>query len=101
MLSVHVRDSVVAHNKFYGITAYSAPGQSTTSVTVDRTSSLLNLVGLRAQGTPSFITIGNSTVTSNIMGLSTEASGNIISFQNNQVSGNVSNGSPTSVATPR
>jgi hypothetical protein len=100
-LSAHVRDSVVAYNMFHGITAYSTPGQSTTSVTVDRTSSLLNLAGVRAQGTPSFVTVGNSTIMSNIGGLSTDAGGHIVSYQNNQIIGNLADGSPTSVATPR
>ena len=96
-MSVHIRDSVAAGNTFHGITASTAAGQSPTSVTVDRSSSLLNSTGIRAEGSLAFILLGNSTVISNLTGLSSASGGNIFSYQNNQLSGNFTDGAPTAV----
>jgi hypothetical protein len=97
-VAVQIRDSVVSGNAFDGIVAQSAAGQAITSITVDRTSSLLNGAdGIRAQGPPAYVTLGNSTVISNVIGLNSVGGGNIFSYQNNQVGGNFTDGAPTLV----
>lgn len=95
---VQIHDSLVAGNAFNGISASTAaPPKATTSITVDRTSSILNgQAGILSQGSRGFVLLGNSTVMSNGIGLSTADSGTIFSYQNNQLSGNASDGaSPT------
>ena len=100
VIIVHIKDSVVANNVFNGISAYTAAGQSTVSVTVDRSSSLLNGAdGILAQGSPAYVLLNNSTVLSNITGLHSISGGNILSYQNNQLTGNATDGSPTAVLT--
>ena len=97
VIIVHVRDSVVANNVFDGIGAYTSAGHSTVSMTVDRSSSLLNGGnGILAQGPSAFVFLANSTVMSNVTGLNASG-GNILSYQNNQLTGNVTDGAPTGV----
>ena len=96
VIIVHIKDSVVANNVFNGISAYTAAGQSTVSMTVDRSSSLLNGAdGILAQGTPAYVLLANSTVLSNITGLHSISGGNILSYQDNHLTGNVTDGAPT------
>jgi hypothetical protein len=96
---VQIHDSLVAGNAFNGISAFTAaPPKATTSITVDRTSSILNgQAGILAQGVRGVVLLGNSTVMSNGIGLSTADSGTIFSYQNNQLSGNASDGASPSV----
>jgi hypothetical protein len=97
VIIVHVRDSVVANNVFDGIGAYTSAGHSTVSMTVDRSSSLLNGGnGILAQGSPAFVFLANSTVMSNVTGLNASG-GTIVSYQNNQLTGNVTDGAPNAV----
>jgi parallel beta helix pectate lyase-like protein len=97
---VQIKDSVVANNARNGISAFTAAGRSTTSITVDRSSSLLNGAdGILAQGPTGFVILGNSTVMSNTTGLHSVDSGTIFSYQNNQLTGNATNGAPTGVLT--
>jgi parallel beta helix pectate lyase-like protein len=98
MAAVQIRDSVAAESKFDGIAAYTAPGAATTSITLERSASLLNGGnGILAQGSPAFVLLEESTVMSNVSGLSAVSSGNILSYQDNQLSGNVTDGAPTGV----
>jgi hypothetical protein len=97
---VHIKDSVVSNNVFNGISAYTAAGQSTVSITVDHSSSLLNGAdGILAQGTPAYVLLGNSTVLSNITGLHSISGGNILSYQNNALTGNATDGATTAMLT--
>jgi hypothetical protein len=97
VIIVHVRDSVVTNNVFDGIGAYTSAGHSTISMTVDRSSSLLNGGnGILAQGSPAFVFLANSTVMSNVTGLNASG-GTIVSYQNNQLTGNVTDGAPNAV----
>jgi hypothetical protein len=97
VIIVHVRDSVVSNNVVDGIGAYTSAGHSTVSMTVDRSSSLLNGGnGILAQGSPAFVFLANSTVMSNVTGLNASG-GTIVSYQNNQLTGNVTDGAPNAV----
>ena len=97
---VQIRDSVAAGSLFDGISAFSQSGASVVSVTVDRSSSLLNAEdGILAQGSGTFILVSESTVISNGTGLAATAGGNIFSYQNNHLTGNVTEGAPTAVLT--
>ncbi len=101
-ISVQIRDTVVSNSAFAGISAYTAAGKSTTSITVDHTSSLLNGGdGILAQGAPAFVILANSTVMSNATGLHPVRGGSIFSYQNNQLIGNVTDGAPTAVLTAK
>src|SRR5262249_38242712 len=96
IISVQVRDSVVSNSKFSGISAFTAAGQSVTSIVVDRSSSLLSGAnGIMAQGTGGFVFLRDSTVMSNVTGLSAVSGGAILSYQNNALTGNVTDGAPT------
>jgi hypothetical protein len=98
LIAVQIKDSVVSGSVFNGISAFTAAGHSTTSITVDRSSSLLSGAdGILAQGQPAFVILGGSTVSSNVTGLHAVSSGSIFSYQNNQLSGNVTDGAPTAV----
>jgi hypothetical protein len=98
VISVQIRDSFVVDNKNHGISAFTTAGASTTSITVDRSSSLLNGGnGILAQGSGAFVLIGDSTVMSNSTGLAPVSGGSIFSFQDNQLTGNASDGAPTAV----
>jgi hypothetical protein len=102
VIAMQVRDSLAAGNEFSGISAYTSAGHSVTSVTLDRTSSLLNGgTGVLSQGPPAFVLLARSTVMSNGVGLSPVSGGSIISYQSNQLSGNVSDGTPSSVVTQK
>lgn len=95
---MQIRETAVAGSVFNGISAFT--NAATTSVTADRTSSLLNgQAGILAQGGGSFVILANSTVISNATGLSVAAGGHIFSYQNNHLSGNVSDGAPSAVLT--
>jgi hypothetical protein len=97
LMAVHVRDSVFAGNILTGIVANSAAGASTTAVTVDRSSSVLNVQkSIVSSGAPAFVLLGKSTVISNGIGLSAESGGHILSYQNNHLTGNVTDGTTTS-----
>jgi len=101
-ISVQIRDSVAVQNAFNGISAFTAPGQSIASITVDRSSSLLNGAdGILAQGAPAFVLLSASTVISNQMGLHALNNGNILSFQDNKIVGNITDGAPTAVLTTK
>jgi len=94
---VHVKDSIVTNNVFDGIGAYTSAGRSTVSMTVDRSSSLLNgSNGILAQGSTAYVFLANSTVMSNVTGLNASG-GTIVSYQNNQLTGNVTDGAPTAM----
>jgi hypothetical protein len=98
VVAVQIRDSVAGESAFDGIAAYTASGAATTSVTLERSASLLNGgSGILAQGSPAFVLLADSTVMSNGTGLNAVASGNILSYQDNQLSGNVTDGAPTGV----
>jgi len=102
VIAVQVKDSVVANNRFNGISAFTAAGKSVTSITVDRSSSVLNRqAGILAQSSNAFVIVGSSTVIGNGTGLSAVGGGSIFSYQNNQLAGNVSDGAATSVLAPR
>lgn len=99
-LSAQIRDSVVAESKLNGITSSSTGGASITSLTLERSSALLNgSGGVVAQGTNAFITLAESTVMSNVTGLSTTGGGLIFSYQDNQLTGNITDGAPTNLIT--
>jgi len=101
-ISVQIRDSVAVQNAFNGISAFTAPGQSIASITVDRSSSLLNGAdGILAQGAPAFVLLSASTVISNQTGLHVLNNGNIFSFQDNKIAGNFTDGAPTAVLTTK
>jgi hypothetical protein len=93
LIIVQLRDSVVAGANT-GIFAFTTATASPTAVTVDRTASVLNSLGIGAQG-PVFVIVGGSTVTANSIGLGSIADGNIFSYGNNQLDGNISDGVPT------
>jgi hypothetical protein len=96
LIAVQIRDSGVSGNAFNGISAYTATGQSVTSITVERSSSTLNGGdGILAQGSVGYVTLAASTVVSNVTGLHTVSGGNIFSYQDNHLSGNVTDGTPT------
>jgi len=102
VIAVQVKDSVVANNRFNGISAFTAAGRSITSITVDRSSSVLNgQAGILSQSSNAFVFLGSSTVMGNGTGLSAVDGGSIFSYQNNQLTGNVSDGAPTGVLTVR
>ena len=98
VISVQVRDSVVSDSAFSGISAFTSAGHSITSITVDRSSSLLSGAnGILAQGTGGFVSLTETTVVSNVTGLNAVSGGAIFSYQNNRLTGNVSDGAPTAV----
>ena len=95
-----IRDSVVSDNTFDGIFALTSAGHSTTSITVERSSSILNGGnGILAQGSPAYVLLADSTVISNGTGLNAVSGGNIFSYQDNELSGNVVDGAPTATLT--
>jgi hypothetical protein len=102
VIAVQIRDSVIAGNTFNGVSAFTAAGGATTSLTLDRSASTLNGgSGVLSQGPAAFVFLGNATVMGNSTGLSAASGGQIFSYQNNQLSGNVSDGAPTAVLTVR
>jgi nitrous oxidase accessory protein NosD len=99
-IAVQIRDSVAAESKFHGISAFTTVTASITSITVARSSSLLNAGnGVLAQSPRAFVLLGDATVMSNGTGLSAVSGGNILSYQDNQLTGNVSDGAPTATLT--
>jgi hypothetical protein len=93
VIAVQMRDSVSGANAFGGVSAFTAAGQSTTSITLERSSSLLNGTnGVLSQGSPAFVLLAESTVMSNGTGLNIQSGGHILSYQDNQLTGNVSDG---------
>src|SRR5262245_37584689 len=93
LIAMQIRDSVVWESKLNGVGAFTAAGGSITSITLERTSSLLNGgIGIQAQGSGAYVTLAESTVTSNVTGLSAFAGGMIFSYQDNQLNGNVADG---------
>jgi len=94
-IAATVRDSVAAGNAGAGIAAITF-GSGTTVVTVDRSASVNNSIGIFAGGTGATIRIGDSTVTGNNTGLSTNTGGTIASYGTNKVNGNGTDGAPTS-----
>jgi hypothetical protein len=100
VIALQVRDSVVAESKFHGISSFTAAAASTTAITVERSSSLLNGGnGILAQGAGAFVLLADSTVMSNVTGLNPASGGSIFSYQDNQLTGNVSDGAPTALLT--
>jgi hypothetical protein len=96
-VSVQIRDTLVAgHDQAWGIQAGTSDPASTISVTVDRSSSLLNGgPGIRAGGSTAFVLVGKSTIISNGYGLAPESGGSIFTYQNNHRTGNVFDGAAT------
>jgi hypothetical protein len=95
-IAMQIHNSVAAGNVNDGISAFTASGASTTSITVERSSSLLNGgTGILAQGSPAFVLLADSTVMSNGIGLQSVSGGNIFTYQDNQLTGNVTDGAPT------
>jgi parallel beta helix pectate lyase-like protein len=100
VIAVQIRDSVSSDNVNHGISAFTAAGQSTTSITVERSSAILNGAdGILAQGSPAFVLLADSTVMSNVLGLAAVSGGNILTYQDNQLTGNVTDGAPTATLT--
>lgn len=98
VIAVQIRDTEVSGNVFDGVSSFTTAGQATASVTVDRSSSVLNGGnGVLAQGAPGYAILARSTVISNGVGLTSTAGGHILSYQNNQLSGNAADGAPTAV----
>jgi hypothetical protein len=98
LIAVQIKDSVVSNNRFNGVSAFTAAGQSVTSIVFDRSSSLLNgQAGILSQGANAFVILGSSSVMANGIGLSAISGGGIFSYQNNQLSGNANDGA---AATP-
>jgi hypothetical protein len=108
-VTVQIRDSLVAGSRFNGISAYT--GGAVTSITMDRSSSLLNGLsvpdtsglsssGILAQGTNAFVTLAGVTVMSNKFGLTTAAGGRIFTYGNNQLFNATLDGAPPHAATP-
>jgi hypothetical protein len=98
--AMQIRDSVAAASTFDGISAFTAPGGGTASVTVQRTSSLLNgRSGIVAQGETAFVLLADATVSGNATGLSA-LGGNIISFGTNAVNGNTTDTPATAFRRP-
>jgi hypothetical protein len=96
LISVQVRDSVVANSVANGITAFTSAGHSIASLVIDRSSALLSGgSGISSQGANGFVFVTDSTVMSNVTGLSATSGGAIFSYQNNRLTGNVSDGTPT------
>jgi hypothetical protein len=67
---VHLKDSVVSNSAFGGVSAYTLAGQSVVSLTMDRSSSLLNGAdGILSQSPNAYVLLAGSTVLSNVTGL--------------------------------
>jgi hypothetical protein len=100
-VSIQVRDTLVAgHDQAWGINAGTSDPASSISVTVDRSSSLLNGgAGIEAIGGTGFVLLGKSTVISNGVGLVPMAGGSIFTYQNNHRTGNISEGLATGTLT--
>jgi hypothetical protein len=100
VIAVQIRDSVASDNVNHGISAFTAAGQSTTSITVERSSAILNGGdGILAQGSAAFVLLADSTVMSNGTGLASAGGGTIFTYQDNQLTGNVTDGAPTASLT--
>jgi hypothetical protein len=100
VIAVQIRDSVASDNANHGISAFTAAGASTTSITFERSSAILNGGdGILAQGSPAFVLLADSTVMSNVTGLAAVSGGNIFTYQDNQLTGNVTDGAPTATLT--
>jgi hypothetical protein len=96
LVAAQIRNSVISNNIVDGIFA-GASGNGIASVTLDRSSSILNAFGLRTAGSGAFILVGKSTVMSNNTGLDASGGGFLLSYQDNQLTGNVTDGAPTGV----
>jgi hypothetical protein len=79
-----VRDSVASGNGYVGIRA-DETGSGTTSMTVDRSASLNNSIGINSNGPGARIRIGDSTVSGNSVGLDATFGGEILSYGTNKV----------------
>jgi hypothetical protein len=95
VVSVHVRNSVMAGNS-QSVAAFSSAG-GIASVTVDRSASTLNQAGVIASGPQAFVSLAKATVISNVNGLFALNGGSILSYQDNHLTGNVTDGAPTGV----
>lgn len=96
LIIMQIRDSVVTGSGFHGISAFTAAGHSTVSITVDHTASIIsNQAGILSQGLGAFVIVGNSTAMSNGTGFLTADGGSIFTYQNNQRSGNLFEGAAT------
>lgn len=93
VVAVQVRDSAIAANTLHGVFVFTSAGHAVASITLDRSSSLLNVsAGILAQGSGAFATLGESTVLSNGSGPVTAGGGVIVSYRNNELASNVSPG---------
>jgi hypothetical protein len=100
VIAAQIRDSVASDNAQNGISAFTSAGASTTSITFERSSSLLNgASGILSQGSAAFVLLADSTVMSNVTGLSSVSGGSIFTYQDNQLTGNVTDGAPTAALT--
>jgi hypothetical protein len=89
-----ITDSVVANNAVDGISSY-APGGTTVTTIVNRTSSVQNgNVGIVAIGPNASVIVSQSLVASNVYGFGASQGGNISSFGNNRLIGNVNDLTP-------
>ena len=98
IIGVQIRDTVVTGSASNGIAAFASSGAA--SITVDHSSSNLNLVGIFAHGASAFVFLNGATVMSNQTGLSSEAGGSIFSYQNNAIL-NGSDAAPTGTIGPK
>ena len=99
-IAMQVRDSVAAASTFDGISAFTAAGAGAASITVQRTSSLLNgRNGIAAQGGAAFVLLADATVSGNTTGLSA-VGGNILSYGTNAINGNTADTRPTGSLRP-
>lgn len=91
-IHVSIRDSVVAGGTGHGIRAIStpltAPAGVTTTVMIDRSSSIYNSVGVVVDGARATVRIANSTVTNNGTGLSAVNNGHLDYGKNNNIASN-------------
>jgi hypothetical protein len=102
LIAVQLRDSLVSESKLTGVAALTAAGGSIASISIERSSSLLNgNAGVQAQGPGSYVTLADSTVMSNVAGLSPSSGGTILSYGDNQLTGNASDGGATALFSVR
>jgi hypothetical protein len=102
VISMQVHDSVAAANVLNGISAYTTDSAALTSITVERSSSLLNgSDGVLARSTQAFVTLADSTVMSNGIGLHRDSGASVFSYQDNQLTGNVTSDAACTPAPPR
>jgi len=93
-ISVLVSNTSTIQNTNAGISATVPAGKPGMGVFLDRVVSEFNNTGVLANGTGTFITMGNSVVQGNGNGVFQTGGGAISSFKNNEISNNVTDGTP-------